>query len=280
MWAAILHAVGGDPTVDGDGTLSSALEARPYADVNATQYLDGHTVYHGRLAGYVPDEQPNFYTNADPDNWSLEVDTEDTETPVVTDVVADLEAGWCGVDAAAGADLLETVLLDQVSCIPEAAELDLAGIAESLPTSVHIKGVVTSEDTADDDDRDAAKAVWHDEAPRSAGGIPARGLSQIAIEYRWDGHRIDATVAASGYVAIYSDVGVEVAARWITEVVWPQSVHEDGTVEAQTELPSEECADCGRESDDLERHAEAPVEGVLCPVCRDQYDEAAGGMSA
>ena len=280
MYAAILHAVGGDPTVDGDGTLTSALEARPYADLSATQYLDGHTVYHGRLAGYVPDEQPNFFTNADPENRSLEVDTEETETPVVTDVVADLDAGWCGVDASAGADLLEAVLLEQIACIPEETELNLVGIAETLPTDAIVEGVVTSEDE-DEDGRDAAAALWGDEAPRSAGGIPESGLSQIAIRYRWDGHRIHGTVSASGYVALYADVSTDVFARWVSEVIWPHSVHADGTVEAQTELPSDDaCADCGRESDDLATHAEAPVEGVLCPVCRDKYDEAAGGMSA
>jgi hypothetical protein len=280
MHAAILHDLGGDPTVgpDSDGTLTSELEQRPYADIEATEYLDGRTVYSGTLAGYVPDDQPNFYTDADTENRSLHVDTEDTERPVVTEFVADLEAGWTGVDASAGADLLETVLLAQVSCIPERTELNLVGIAETLPTDAIVEGVVTSEDE-DEDGRDAAAALWGDEAPRSAGGIPESGLSQIAIRYRWDGHRIHGTVSASGYVALYSDVGSDVFARWVSEVIWPHSVHQDGTVEAQTELPADACTDCGRESDDLERHAEAPVDGVLCPVCRDQYDEAAGGMA-
>ena len=41
-----------------------------------------------------------------------------------------------------------------------------------------------------------------------------------------------------------------------------------------------ECSDCGRESDDLQPHAAAPVEGPLCPVCRNKYSEAADGMDA
>lgn len=45
MYAAILHAIG-EPA----GTLETALEARPYVDVETTAYLDGHAVYHGTLA--------------------------------------------------------------------------------------------------------------------------------------------------------------------------------------------------------------------------------------
>ncbi|WP_049985731.1 hypothetical protein [Halobellus rufus] len=280
MHAAILHDLGGDPTAgpDSDGTLTSELERRPYADVEATEYLDGRTVYSGTLAGYILDEEPNFYTDADPENRSLTVETDETERPVVTEFVADLETGWTGVDACDGAKLLETVLLDQVSCVPQRTELDLSGIVDTLPTDAIVEGVVTSEDE-DEDGRDAAAALWGDEAPRSAGGIPESGLSQIAIRYRWDGHRIHATVSASGYVALYSEVGTDVFARWVSDVIWPHSVHGSGEADAQTELTDDGvCSGCGRESDDLEPLAIAPVDGPLCPVCRDKYREADGGM--
>ena len=240
MYAAILHAVGGDPTAGegADGTLESSLETRPYVDIEATQYLDGHTVYEGTLAGYVADEQPTFHTDADPEARSLTTDTEDVETPVVAEMIADLEAGWCGVDTSDGAELLQTVLLSQVSCIPEATELDLAAVVEGLPADTLVNGVVTSEDTDEGDARDAASAQWHDEAPRSANGIPTRGLSQVSIAYRWDGHSIDATLAASGYVAVYNDKPPEVVARWISEVVWPHAAHGED-VDGQADLSDE-----------------------------------------
>jgi len=44
-----------------------------------------------------------------------------------------------------------------------------------------------------------------------------------------------------------------------------------------TDATADACVDCGRESDDLARHAEAAFEGVLCLVCRDQYDEEGRG---
>ena len=275
MYAAILHAVAGGDVADGNATLDSDLDRRPYADLSATEYLDGHTVYDGTLAGYVPTEQPKFYTDADTEHPSLHVETDEAEVPITTDVVADLEAGWAGVDAGDGADLLETILLGQLSAIPERTELDLPAIAETLPDDAIVEGVVTSED-ADEDDRDAAAALWHDEAPKRH-SIPTQGLSQLSIRYRWDGYPIHGTLAASGYVAIYSDITIEAFARWVTEVVWPNSVHEDGTVGGQTELGDDICAECGRESDDLLRHEAAPVDGTLCPVCRDQYDEVADG---
>ena len=277
MYAAILHAVAGGDVADGNATLDSDLDRRPYADLSATEYLDGHTVYDGTLAGYVPTEQPKFYTDADTEHPSLHVETDEAEVPITTDVVADLEAGWAGVDAGDGADLLETILLGQLSAIPERTELDLEAIAGTLPDDAVVKGVVTSEDTDDDDDRDAAAALWHDEAPKRH-SIPERGLTQLSIRYRWDGYPIHGTLAASGYVAVYSDIPIEAFARWVTEIVWPHSVHADGTVEGQTELGDQECADCGRESEDLRAHATAPIGGALCPVCRDQYSEAADGL--
>lgn len=220
MYAAILHDVR-----DAAGGLSSALDRRPYAEVEATQYLDGRTVYHGTIAGTVLGEEPNFYVDAGDESPSLHTETEETPHPVVTDILVDLDTGWAGVDSSDGAELIEPVLIEQTGAIPERTEIKLNAIVETLPSNAIIDGVVTSEDTDDGDPRDAAAARWHDEAPRSATAVPNRGLSQVNVSYHWDGRPIQASLAASGYVALYSDVPEETAARWISEVVWPNTVH-------------------------------------------------------
>lgn len=267
MYAAILHAVG-EPS----GTLETDLERRPYVDIETTQYLDDREVHHGTLAGHVEAEQPKFYTSADVDEERTTLHTETTtnDIPVVTEFIGDLEAGWVGVDASDGADLLEGILATQVNCIPEPTELDLAAVVEELPEDVHVKGVVTSEEGDDDLDPGASSALWHADAPRSASGIPSEDLSQVSVRYRWDGHDIDATLAASGYVAVYSEAAAATVARWISEVVWPHTVHGSGAADASV---ADICPECGTEADDLQRHEAAPTDAPICLVCRDQYDE-------
>jgi len=269
MHAALLYTLTGD----GDRLASDLAGGLPAADVSGTSYLDGRTIYDGTLAGRIAEETPSAVVNED----GIAEATTEREREVLADIYADPEGGWAGVDSADGEELLLGYLRTH-GLRAEPAVLDLDAVASALPEDADHKGIVYSQSVDEGHAQDRAGAKWHDDA--STGLIPAEGVAGLSISYLWDGIHVDAVLYASGYIAVYKNWTTDQFARWVAEEITP-FLQIEREAELQRELPSDDaCADCGRESDDLATHAEAPVEGVLCPVCRDKYDEAAGGMSA
>lgn len=253
MHAALLYTLNGD----GDRLSSDLAGGLPAADVSGTSYLDGRTIYDGTLAGRVAEDVPSPVVS---ENGIAEA-TKEREREVLADIYADPETGWAGVASSDGEELLLSYLRTH-GLRAESAVIDLDAVAKALPDEADHKGIIYSQ-SFEEHGRDAAGAEWHN----AAQALPSEGLSALAVEYDWDGIRVDGMIAASGYVAIYPDWTTDTFGRWVADQIEPHLTPER-EADAQETLP-EACEDCGRRSVDIrERHGAA-----LCPVCADKRDE-------
>ena len=270
MHAALLYQFADPADVDTPDELPSQFEELPAADIDGTQYLDGRTIFDGTLAGELKLDEETVVLGED----FITTEREERPRRVATDVYLDPEAGWVGCDSGTGEPLLIDYARATLGQRPEPAVVDLKAFANAREDDLDTDGIVYSQSVDEGHAQDRAGAKWHDDA--STGLIPAEGVAGLSVSYLWDGIHVDAVLYASGYIAVYKNWTTEQFARWVAAEITP-FLQLEREAELQRELPSDECADCGRESDDLQRHAEAPVDGVLCPVCRDQYDEDSRG---
>jgi hypothetical protein len=234
MHAAICSLLEGEPAQTG---LPSRLDGGlPAAAIESTRYLDGREIHHGRLAAQIQEDQREPLVDED---GIYEV-REARPRRVMTDVYADVAAGWAGVSTGDGEQLLADYLLSAAGVRPQPTELRLDAWAEKLDRSdaPDVNGVVYSHSIEEGHRRDAAGAEWHDDASQH---VPAEGVRMLSVEYSWDGLFVDAALAESGYVAVYTDSwGVEAFARWVAEEVVPYlQVVEDDAPE-QSELGDSE----------------------------------------
>jgi len=228
MHAAILYGL---DAAAADGPLSDRLgDGLPAAAVSSTAYLDGHRIYDGTVAGRVSGERDEPVIGDD----QISTTTVEYQRPVTAAIYADLGAGWAGVASSDGGSLLRWYLRAETGVRPHEVEIDLVGLAEGLPDSAEVRGVVYSQSIDDGHRRDAAGARWHDDASQSR--VPSEGLSALAVRYSWAGQPVDAMLAASGYVAAYNDAwGVSRFGRWVADEVQP---HLSPTDEDQERLPT------------------------------------------
>ncbi|MFA1612084.1 hypothetical protein [Halobellus rubicundus] len=277
MHAALLYAFPEPDTVDEPDELPSNFEGLPAADIDATQYLDGRRIFDGALADEIEVEADVAVVGED----FITEERDQQPRRIKTDVYLDPHAGWVGCDSSDGEELLINYAQATLGQRPEPAVLDLEGFAERHADELDTQGIVYSQSVDEGHHRDAAGAHWHEDA--STDRIPTEGTAMLSVSYMWDGIHVDGALAASGYLAIYKDWTTATFARWVAEEITPHLAIEREE-EIQKELTSgDACADCGRESDDLEPLEAAPIEGPLCPVCRDKHDEAAdesGGEAA
>jgi hypothetical protein len=255
MHAAILHRYTGDP----EGDLESRLgQGFPAADVERTQYLDGHTMHHGTLAARVTSEERVPAPGSD----VIAMKKDEVERRVATDFYADFTEEWVGASTSTGGDVLTDYLLSQVGVVPEPSQLRAEAWAERLEQDdAAAWGASFSQRIEDGDSRDAAGAHYHDEVD----AIP-HGLSAVGFEYLWDGVRVRGTLAESGYVAVYNLDRPEVFARWVADEITPYLEVDRGDGQASL-TPA--CERCGHDRD--------LNDDGYCITCQDYLTEHDGG---
>jgi hypothetical protein len=235
----------------------------PAIVVEETRYLDGVSIYHGTAAGRVKTSRSHVYVDSDNDRISTEC--EEIMREVATDFYADFNAGWVGVDTSDG-DFLWQMLGPLAGAVIQRAELNLDRFAENYERrdDAECWQIGHSLD-------DSAGVAYHDEA--SIQTAPVHGLSQLGFEYWWDGQVVRGTVAASGYVAVYSNMSVEEFGRWIRDEILPYAALPEDDQQELTDTTDdvEECEECGKEDPDRGLHS---VDGrELCIVCADAEEE-------
>lgn len=223
MHAAVLFLCDTDDEASLGSDLGSGL---PAAETEATQYLDGATIHHGTLAGeYTTSDSQVIVTD---DGIASEQGERFGE--VAAQYYADLSKGWAGVETSKAASVLGRYLVSEASITPQ-------------PAVVRLDSWVGDYGRRDDADvwsvshagEDEAAARFHDAARMSS--VPSSGVSAFGFAYQWDGRPMRGMLAASGYVALYSDVPVETFAKWVAEEIRPY-----------LELPEDEQAELGGES--------------------------------
>jgi hypothetical protein len=274
MHAALLYQFADPDDLDTPDELPSQFEELPAADIDGTQYFDGRTIFDGTLAGELELEEESVVLGED----FITTEREERPRRVATDVYLDPEAGWVGCDSGTGEALLVDYARATLGQRPEPAVVDLKAFASAREDDLDTDGIVYSQSVDEGHAQDRAGTKWHDDA--STGLIPVEGVAGLSISYLWEGIHVDAVLYASGYIAVYKDWPTDQFARWVAQEITPFLEIERET-DAQTELPNDDvCADCGRESDDLKPHPEAPGGGLACLVCRDKYEDDDRGVAA
>lgn len=213
MQSAILKLLSDTPETD---TLSENLgDGLPAATAESTHYLDDRVIHHGTVAGELVDEEPVPIVGDD----GIHSEPQEVTRRASAEYHADLESGWAGATSGDGTRLLKSYLASEAGVLLEDADLHLEAFADALPEDANVSGIVYSQSIEDGHGRDRAGADWHEDASRDR--IPAEGVSALAVDYHWDGQVVDAMLAASGYVAAYSDWSSSVFARWVADEVEP-----------------------------------------------------------
>ncbi|WP_435065923.1 hypothetical protein [Halobaculum sp. EA56] len=215
MHAAILRVLTGDPDVE---ELPNHLEGGlPAASFERTDFLDGATIHHGRLAGRRTTTDQEVIVGED----AIFTEPVERDREVVTDCYVDLGASWCGYDTSDGEQLLTDYLLQTAGVIPEPTEIHLDAWIEEYGRRDDASVWATSYSQSKDDGypRDRAGADFHADATMD--GVPTEGVSAFGFSYKWNGGWIRGMLAASGYVAVYSDMHVEEFGRWVREEIRP-----------------------------------------------------------
>jgi len=236
----------------------------PALVVDRTEYLDGATIYHGTAAGRVETTEPSVYVDQGNDRISTE--REDVRQEVATDFYADFDAGWVGVDTSDG-EFAYDILGPAAGAVVERAVLDVDRFAENYERRDDAEVWQIGHSHSD-----SAEVAYHETA--SITSAPVHGLSQLGFEYWWDGQQVvRGTLAASGYVAVYSNMSVDAFGRWVRDEILPYaSLPEDEQTEltdSQDESDPAVCDECEREP---ERGFEQVDGDDLCIVCADARD--------
>lgn len=227
MHAAVLYL-----TDTADATLDSHLDGGlPAADTEATQYLDGKRIHHGTLAGEITEPTTQVIVG----DGAIVTESEERFTETATGFYADLSAGWAGVASSDAGSILGRYLVSEASITPEPAALRLDSWVEHYGSREDAD--VWSVSFANEDE---AAARFHDAARN--GRVPTQGVSAFGFSYQWDGRPMRGMLAASGYVALYSDVPVETFAAWVGEEIHPYLELEG---DEQTELGDSEAESGG-----------------------------------
>lgn len=251
---------------------SSAVSGASAITVDeAQQTLNGLTVYSGQAAhrGTREAQAPQIDTSGD-DIEISEVETMVDDPKLVNwFAVPDANPGFAAFDTS-DCEFARTMLSKVTGGWVEMGAYRIDAFAEHLRQhNPHWWQVGWSDNEE--------SAVWYP-GDGSDEDITQKGLrehkSQIGFEYR-DDHYIRGTVAESGYCSLFSPSGWEVPemAAFIGETMLQFSgVPNMGTAQeiANGDIEFEAvCAECGRDSDDLEERNDE----LLCPVCLDKIEE-------
>jgi hypothetical protein len=208
MKAVILGLPHGE--FDEDVELETDTSQRiPALVVEETQYLDGVSIYHGTAAGRVKTNRSSVYVDTDNDRISTE--REEILQEVATDFYADFDAGFVGVDTSDG-EFLWKLLGPKAGAVIVRAQIKLDAFAENYER----QDDASCWQIGYKPDDDNVGVRYHDDAR-----VHTRGVTQLGFEYWWDGQLVRGTVAASGYVAVYSNMAVETFGRWLRVEILP-----------------------------------------------------------
>jgi len=183
-----------------DPHIESHLANATYPAIDATAYeaLDGSAIYAGDAAGKIDVEADDVYVN---ENGIIAEPIEATET-VLCEWIADLDAGWLGVNRSDGEWLFDTIGATKGTRIHR-AQLDVDGFAEYLSDypSANAWNVTQTRSLDADDDAEEATINYHD-AARLADTRGSRQTTMLGFSYHSDTYR-RGVIAESGYVALF-----------------------------------------------------------------------------
>ena len=183
-----------------DPSIESRLENATYPAIAATAYeaLDGSTIYAGDAAASVDREVQRVYVNEDGIITEPELDTE----TVACEWIADLEAGWLGVNRSDGEWLFDA-MQGAKGVIIERAVIDVDGFAAYLSDypSASAWNVTRTRSLDKDDDAEEATIQYHDAAHLSDTQKSGE-TTMLGFRYQKDGYR-RGVVSESGYVALF-----------------------------------------------------------------------------
>ena len=182
-------------------TIEGRIENATYPAIDATAYerLDGTTIYAGNAAGKIDTEQEEIYVSDD----AIIAETEKAREDVYCEWIADLTAGWVGVNRSDGEWLFDTLGATKGTLIPR-AELDVDGFAEYLSDYPNADAWNTTRTRRLDADGDAESATisYHDAAHLADTGGTGQ-TTMLGFEYFWNDSYTRGVVSESGYVALY-----------------------------------------------------------------------------
>ena len=227
--------------------------------VNETQYLDGITIYHGTAAGTITVQDTDVMIADD----AIFTEPVEKNTTVATEYLADFNAGFVGIDSSDGEFLWDTLTaMSGVEILR--AEFNLDKFAEEYErrddASVWQIGYKHDEENVG--------VRYHEDAQ-----LRTDGVTQLGFSYLWDGRPVRGTVAASGYVAVYSSMNVEEFGRWLRDELLPYAALPENDQQELTDTTDDVdlCEECGKRDPDRGLHA---VDGrELCIVCKDKVEE-------
>jgi len=184
-----------------DPQIESHLANATYPAIDATAYerFDGTTIYAGDAAATVDIEQESVYVSDD----DIITETEAATETAYCEWIADLSAGWVGVNRSDGDWLFETLASAKGTLI-ERAEIDVDGFAEYLSEYPTADAWNVTQTRRLDADGDAEEAViaYHD-AAHLADTSGSRDTTMLGFEYNWNGGYTRGVVSESGYVALF-----------------------------------------------------------------------------
>jgi hypothetical protein len=184
-----------------DPSIESHIENATYPAIDATAYerLDGTTVYAGDAAGKIDVEKEEIYVS---DSSII------TEPELVTgysycEWIADLEAGWLGVNRSDGDWLFDTIGATKGTLIHR-AEIDVDGFAAYLSDYPNASAWNTTQKRSLDADDDAEESTikYHDAANLADTG-GSRETTMLGFGYFWNDYYTRGVVSESGYVAVF-----------------------------------------------------------------------------
>ncbi|ELZ96036.1 hypothetical protein C440_05582 [Haloferax mucosum ATCC BAA-1512] len=192
-------------------------EGYPAFATASTKYLDGKEIYHGRAADRVETTAQEVHVE---DN-GIHTERVESRKVSVTDFVADLDAGFVGVDSSDGEWLFERLISVAGAGIAR-AHIDVTAFAKHVDDQDGRCWQVSYKHALDDDEDDDGQAksgtIFHRDAHFGAG---SGTYNQYGFSYLWDGDLICGTISASGYVAVFSTDRPEVFGRWLLDEVLP-----------------------------------------------------------
>jgi len=184
-----------------DPSIESHVEPATYPAIDATAYerLDGTTIYAGTAAGKIDTEQEEIYVNAD----EIVTETVQATDDVYCEWVADLSAGWVGVNRSDGDWLFDTLGATKGTLI-QRAEIDVDGFASYLSDYPNASAWNITQTRSFDADGDAEESViaYHD-AAHLADTSGSRQTTMLGFEYFWNDGYTRGVVSESGYVALF-----------------------------------------------------------------------------
>ena len=229
MQSMIIGLVDGEPdNLPMENHLDGGL---PAIEVEAAQTLDGNSVYHGTAAGTVMrrTEIPIIHDDG------ITTEREEVTDQATVNFIADFDTGFVGIDTSKGEFFWRMMEAHQGIRIARAI-IDLRSLRDHLLSLDSVDAWQVGWKDGDD----GAGTLFHDDAELEAG---SGELTQLGVKYFWDGNYVDATIAASGYAAVYSDLTAEQYSAWVGDVLLPHAMGadtEDEFLEEATETDDEQ----------------------------------------